>query len=181
MTAPRIQWVHGCRGHRIDLLDPTPERALLLSREDIAATLARLCRFGGRLRADVDHYSVAQHCVWVSFAVPSEHALAGLLHDCSEALLGDVPTPLKRLLPEFRALEREWQSVLLPRFGLPSDLPQCVHNADFIALMTERRDLLVPGQDDWEVECPADAMPIIPWPAYRARVLFLRRWAELDP
>jgi hypothetical protein len=177
-----VTWVHGCWGARLDLTNPTPERALLISREDIAATLARLCRFGGRLREDVDHYSVAQHSVWVSHAVPPEHALSGLLHDCSEAILGDCTSPLKELLPEFRILEQAWLAVLLPRFGVAATLPACVHEADLRALMTERRDLLAPHQDDWSVEAEPDPIPIVvPWSAYRSRLLFLARWKELDP
>lgn len=83
-------------------LDPRPEDVRI---EDIAAQLSRICRFGGALKPGVSFYSVAQHSVLVSYNVPEEYALEGLLHDAAEAYVGDVIKPIKSaLVPEYDAV-----------------------------------------------------------------------------
>src|ERR1039458_9214593 len=107
---------------------------------DIAHALAHQCRFGGHART---FYSVAQHSVRVSQACASMDSLWGLLHDASEAYLVDVPAPLKKL-PEFaayRRAEKRLQTVIMERFGLPTEQPTSVTAADFRLLTIEVREL----------------------------------------
>lgn len=88
---------------------------------DIAHALAYTCRFNGHC---VQFYSVAQHSAAVSlmmehqlaaqrFTVRDQRAgaLLGLLHDASEAYLGDVVAPLKslELFDAYRAAESRAQ------------------------------------------------------------------------
>jgi 5'-deoxynucleotidase YfbR-like HD superfamily hydrolase len=73
--------------------------------------------------------------------------LAGLLHDATEAYLGDVTTPLKRspAMAPYRELERAWARAIGERFDVDLvNLPQAVLDADLRALVTEKRDLLEP-------------------------------------
>lgn len=125
---------------------------------DIAHALAHLCRFNGHTRA---FYSVAEHSIRVAHTLWLAHdedprlALYGLLHDASEAYLGDVVTPLKRRLGEaYAALERDVQNAIYQAFGLDPVTPGAVHHADQVLLVTEARDLLT------------GAWPEV-WPRYR--------------
>lgn len=144
--------------------------------EEIAAALSNICRFTGHCR---DFYSVAQHSVIVSQICPSREAL---LHDASEAYLGDVSRPLKSLLPDYRAIEETVEKAIQKEFYLLHGTDnKGVHRADLIALATERRDLLPQDAEQWP--CLAGIEPlserIIPLPPKQARDLFLARFHEL--
>lgn len=149
---------------------------------DIATGLSRLCRFSGHTR---HFYSVAQHSVLVSQLVPPALALWGLLHDASEAYLGDVPSPLKRLpcYREYREAEGRLLACIADRFGLGSPFPPPeVKIADTLALGAEVRDLMSPRLPIWQ-DCflpPTwQIQTIIPFAPEEARVQFLNRFWSL--
>src|ERR687897_2976407 len=101
---PYLQTVSG---RWVNPFDPDPRQ---LDAGDIARALANQCRFGGHCRT---FYSVAQHSVIVSELVEqrggdAEGAVGALMHDATEAYLGDMPHPLKHrsaLGEAFRAAE----------------------------------------------------------------------------
>ena len=43
--------------------------------------------------------------------------LAGLLHDASEAYIGDMPSPFKKLMPDYKKLEDNLMKVIAQKFG----------------------------------------------------------------
>ncbi|WP_347929470.1 phosphohydrolase [Pseudomonas helvetica] len=158
-------------GKRFDVADPCPD---LIDPRDIAHSLAHLCRFNGHTR---EFYSVAQHSCIVADLVPDEHKLAALLHDATEAYVGDMVRPIKESMPAFQAVESwVWESIC-DRFLLDLDLPASVCNADLIALATERRDLMPTDSAIWECLIGIDPMAetIRPWSATEARLTYHQR------
>lgn len=139
-------------GEYFDYENPDPRHFTLNA---IAQGLANTCRFAGQCKS---FYSVAEHSVHVSHLVPPEFALHALLHDAAEALIGDIPTPLKRLLPDFREVEHRVEKVLFEEYGLPETIPDEVKHADRLMLEIERRALFN-RHDPWEetegLEVPA--------------------------
>lgn len=164
-------------GKYFDLLKPEESELTIF---DIAHALSNLCRFTGHCS---EHYSVAQHCVLVSWIVPPQFALQGVLHEIGEPVLGDVSSPLKALLPEYKALERKVEAALLPRFGLPVELDPAVKAADRVALATEQRDLMPRKEGDpaWSMLRGVSPLKgqLVPLRARDARNLFLDRFFEL--
>lgn len=83
---------------------------------DIAHALSNICRYNGHV---FSFYSVAEHCVLLSRAedMPGTSS-ARLLHDASEAYLGDVIRPLKALLPNYRRLEDRVHDIIAEKYGV---------------------------------------------------------------
>lgn len=128
-------------GRMIDLSAPVPEDINL---EDIAHHLARVCRFGGAVD---EYYSVASHSVYVARIVEAwegatpELVRAALLHDATEAYLGDMVSGLKRLNAPYKALERQWARVVEKRFDVSFEGCPIIKDADLRARLSECRDL----------------------------------------
>lgn len=150
---------------------------------DIATALSRICRFTGHTK---QFYSVAQHSVYVSYLVEKEQAKQGLMHDAAEAYLGDVSSPLKQLLPDYKSIEHSVERCILSCFGLPFPLHPSIKKADLRMLVTEKRDLMpdpLPGAErgewDWLKGVEPMAARIVPLPPDEAKALFLTRFIEL--
>lgn len=182
-TERRGDWSQVYTGTKFYALDPREDDIFI---EDIAHALANFCRWGGHTSS---FYSVAQHSVLVSYRVPPEHRPWALLHDASEAYLGDIVRPLK-LGPGFdlyREAEAQLEEMICRRFELaPPPMPEEVKKADDEVLLAEARDLM--GNPPWiEQKClvkglaPWPVQPIRPWAPATAKVLFLRRFKSLFP
>ena len=136
-------------GDYVDLCEPKPQH---LKIEVFAHALSNLCRFNGHCRT---FYSVARHSILVSHIVEQDlgmpgYALEGLMHDASEAFLGDVTTLLKPLLPTYKPIERNFARAIRDTFGL-AHVPEILKKADLRALKSERAALLPPTTRDWVV------------------------------
>lgn len=171
-----LGWILSYTGQKLYPLDPKMEDIRLL---DIAHSLSRICRFNGHAE---NFYSVAEHSVRVSYLCPQEDQLSGLLHDSSEYLLCDLPSPLKHL-PEFafyREAELRLQTMIYKLFGCPEQEPLSVKKADLILLATESRDLMGgPLHPDWvQVAKPLEA-EIRPMSPVEAKDAFLERFHVL--
>jgi len=91
--------IHTFSGIAFDLLDPKPEMILV---EDIVHSLSLINRFNGAAKFP---YSVAQHSLYVAGLLPPELKLQGLLHDAPEAYVGDMVSPLKKIMTEYKEVE----------------------------------------------------------------------------
>jgi hypothetical protein len=125
-------------------LDARPEDFEI---EDIAHHLAFGCgRYGGATRVT---YTVAEHSIHVSRLVPEEYALEGLMHDASEAVVGDMIKQLKSLsvMLGFRTLEKTVSRTIYERFGVKStpESAAAVHAADSGIVVDECLALLTNG------------------------------------
>lgn len=88
---------------------------------DISHALSHLCRFGGHSKF---FYSVAQHSILVSEYLKREGRspliqLYGLLHDASEGYLVDLPSPLKKGMPDYVEIEKGLQMIIWDALGIP--------------------------------------------------------------
>lgn len=122
---------------QIDVLNPQPTQIHII---DVAHALSRECRYAGF----TEHpWTVAQHCIAGAMLLSggTERALQSLpnvgaapiqlrveafrflLHDLPEAYLKDLPGPLKRELPEYKAIEAKWDRAVAVRFGLVVGTP----------------------------------------------------------
>lgn len=128
----RGDWLQVYTGRAFWPLDPRPGEIHI---RDIAHALSMQCRYAGHC---LDFYSVAEHSVHVSRAVPACDALWGLLHDASEAYLVDIPRPLKRSMEEYRRWEGHLMQVIAERFELSLPMPDSVAYADCSILTNER-------------------------------------------
>ena len=113
--------------------------------DDIVYSLAQTNRFCGRTPYP---YSVAQHSLLVeALCFTEDGRFHALLHDAAEAYVGDMPTPLKRLLPEYRAIEDRVQARIFERFKFnPKRTRAEVEWADHAALVCEVI-MMLPSED----------------------------------
>jgi hypothetical protein len=114
--------------------------------EDIAHSLGNICRFAGHCR---QYFSVAQHAWNCSYAVEPEFAFDALMHDTSEAFTNDLPSPLKRIFPEFKKLETTIETAVAKMHGFTYPLPEAVHKIDRDMLALEKEHLF-PNTGAWE-------------------------------
>jgi hypothetical protein len=110
---------------------------------DIAHALALINRFNGHSRIPC---SVGHHSIFVCELVRTEHKLQALLHDATEAYLGDITKWLKQT-KEFSAYreaeDRAWR-VISEVFGVPYELSPEVESADKFAVRIEAYYLFGP-------------------------------------
>lgn len=149
---------------------------------DVAHALSHVCRYAGHCAW---HYSVAQHSLLVAYLCPKKYRLWGLLHDATEAYLMDVPTPLKRMLPDYKALEQKVEEVVLGKFGLSGPMPAEVKEADLMALAVEHRDLFSgkgTSPQEWAILdgiVPPSDVRVTKWEPQRAANEFLNMYLRL--
>lgn len=111
---------------------------------------------------------------------------AGLLHDATEAYVGDMTTPLKVLMPEFIRVEDSLAADIAKKFGIKWDeqTKERVKQADLIALSTEAR-LLFADVSRWSIikSYPprSDLLSMMfPVEPSVARLVFMREFKKVE-
>jgi len=159
-------------------LDPDRNSVSDILVEDIAHSLAHQCRFNGHC---TEFYSVAQHSVIVADQVYEatrnlEFARQGLMHDATETYLGDIPSPVKQLLPDFNILEEAWAKKIFARFEISYPMDVAIKIADRRLLMTEARQLMLwPPPQPWGNNIEPYNLHIDPLTPVLAKELFLQK------
>ncbi len=167
-------WIQTWTGRQFWPMDPKPEEVFI---EDIAWMLAGQNRWKGATKMPI---SIAQHSVLVSRVCDPEFAMQGLLHDATEAYLGDMAGPIKPFFPDFVKAENHLWSVIAERFGVPVELHDSVKKADAVLLHTESRDLLHPPPVEWRTKLPPPMEEnIVAWGLYSSANAFLHRFREI--
>lgn len=169
-------WIQTFTGKAFYPLNPDPKKIDIV---DIAHSLSMQCRYNGHT---LRFYSVAEHCVTLSYAVDDVNALWALLHDASEAYLSDVPRPIKHLLTGYAEAERRLEDMIFTHFGLSGPVPAQVKDFDFRILNDERADLMATCEREWEPMGEPLYLPTFDgwgWDWRTARQAFLDRFREL--
>lgn len=172
---PDGKWFLTSTGRQFWPLDPRPDDIHI---EDIAHGLANICRFGGHCKS---FYSVAQHSLIVANELPQSLRFCGLMHDATEAYIGDMVRPLKYQIPQFREIEENLWRVIAEKFGLPEVIPSDVKTVDDAVLMTERRDILIASSIPWSVRATPLPYEIYPMGPASSKSAFLQRFCQLQP
>jgi 5'-deoxynucleotidase YfbR-like HD superfamily hydrolase len=171
----------------------------------IAHHLAKINRFNGALPLDVN-YSVAEHCLnlcdyFLEHTQTREKleqkqldykkvALLALLHDASEAYVGDMVSPLKAFCPDYQRIETrvygEILSELWPHCSINDEFAkttELVHKADKQILLDEVACIIPNKLEIYQKELPKTKA--LQWriyynykPSY-VKNLYIKRYKEL--
>lgn len=168
-------WIQTASGRQFWPLDPHPDEVCI---EDIAYALSMICRFGGHCSR---FYSVAEHSVHVVHNVSPENRLWGLLHDASEAYIGDMVRPLKRNLPDYQAAENRMMYAVQVHFSLPGlGIPDEVKRVDNAMLATEAGQLMRRPPNTWTLpEPPIDGLDLPCWSPVEAHRNFMLAYYDI--
>ena len=133
---------------------PPPTDDSKIDIEEIAFSLSRTFRYGGRSKVSVDVHSVRTAQIARDNTKGSHLKkicyVAGLLHDANEAWTGDVLWPMKKMVgfEVFKELEQRVNYILYPIFGLDSylafdkEFQEYISRCDYMANNEEVSNLL---------------------------------------
>lgn len=158
----KFHWVgtiETASGIAANVVELSPEMVYF---HDITRSLSHLCRYNGHVPS---FYSVAEHCVRVSWWVRREggtleEQLAGLMHDAPEAYVGDMVRPLKRhpiIGYQHQIIEDEVSKVLAYKFNYPYPYPDIVHEADKALYYWEVENIRTATQKGWSPDSARSA------------------------
>lgn len=115
--------------HKAKAFDFAKPDASMICIEDIEHSLGKLVRFNGHLDTDMTknyappNYTVLSHvkvCYMLAqfFGFSLETQFLCLTHDYTEAYIGDIPAPLKNLIPDISEVERSVDEAILDHINV---------------------------------------------------------------
>lgn len=173
-------WMLTRSGKRFYPCDPHPDD---IDIEDIAVGLSAQYRFAGQTGTLL---TVAEHSVWCSRYADLEFKLEALLHDAVEAYISDIPSPAKRALPDFCAMEDAiWAKAVAVKYDLPVTMSEAVHLVDQRMMVTEAAQVMFLPKDgatwwtDDQWPPPYQYHKVSGWAPRIAEVKFLKEFDML--
>lgn len=159
--------------------------------ELFAESLAREMRFWNQT-----DLSVAEHCVNLANLFPHDKELArwAMIHEIYETYTGDLATPYKKCLPEYKIQENKALAAYANKVGLPETMPYEVHLADKRMMITEGIKYMS-NPDVWKKrgidmgisefgfpleEYDSKILRSVPLSKNEAAKLFAEKWIELE-
>ena len=144
--------------------------------EDIAHGLSNICRYVGQCKV---FYSVAEHSVRMCELAPDNLKLPVLLHDASEAYLGDLSSLVKHFLPLYKKMEDYLLNVIFAKYSIKWDpaiktLDEWIRAPEVLSLF--------PAHSGWVLNRSGgerDYSDIVPWYPKRAEKKFLKMFKRL--
>lgn len=193
----REHWIQTSSGKRFYYDSVHPEQFDI---NDIASGLSRNCRYNGQLKntpeLEDEIYCVAQHSVYVYLLLrdhvpncPREALPWALLHDGVEGYYCDLPSPLKGMLPEYKAHEHVAEEAFITGYKIPYSklIHQWVKYADIQILWAESQEMCAIPSDLWDVPgLPEKTLRGIDpefyfWRPKHAKEMYLRAYEEIKP
>ncbi len=175
-----MTWIATFTGRKVN---PCNLRSDGVCIEDVAHHLALINRFSGASRVP---YSVAEHSLRMSYLVPQEAEgpddlrLEALLHDATEAYLGDIIRPVKAQLQNYASMEEKAEVAIRKAFGLRGrEHPRVLKQWDNTMLVWESRDLEVAIDEKYSYLDVSHLPTMTPLSWQQAEKEFLDRYAEL--
>lgn len=124
-------------GRYVNIFDPKPE---MFDIEDIAHALSNIPRFGGHLPI---WYSVADHCIGCVQTGLGYKPIELLMHDCSEAYMLDLPSPIKKNFRFYQEIEDNMMKVLSEKFGFEYPFDDKIKEIDKTELKFEWDNIMI--------------------------------------
>lgn len=144
-------WIATFSGARFYYRAAGPHPIILV---DVAHALAMTCRYGGHTQR---FYSVAEHaCILADYTFnhmghlfPGRRELAAaaldiLHHDDPEFVIGDIPTPFKKMLPIVKRFETTVDRAVAKTFGTQYPHPTWLKDLDSRILEDEWEQCMTP-------------------------------------
>ncbi len=99
------------------------------------------------------------------------------MHDGTESVYGDVSSPLKALIPQYKEIECNGEKAMSKKFKLKFPFPPEVKLIDMRILVTEKKQLMK-GDDYKNMPFEPLDQKLEQWSPQKARGEFLRRYTK---